>query len=247
VNAPLALLIPPPLTIGVVVGVEALIVAILLYLGAGTIRRRWPRRAGLARPVAWLAGIIGVVLVLGAVFADTTPESQLTNPVPDTVTSVTAGQKLYLANCAACHGVDARGGGPQAGTTAVRPPSLLSGHLNQHTDGDIFFWISTGLPGGMPAWAATLSETDRWNLVNYLRSINGGGPAPGSPAPPSSSAAPSPGATSSAGGASPSGTAAATDRVALLFPVGLAGLFGAWFVAGVRRRRGPRPDASPDD
>ena len=81
-NAPLALLIPPPLTIGVVVGLEALIVAGLLFLGTGTIRRRWPRRAGLARPVAWLSGIVGAVLVLGAVFADTTPQSDLAEPDP---------------------------------------------------------------------------------------------------------------------------------------------------------------------
>jgi mono/diheme cytochrome c family protein len=181
---PIALLIPPPLTIGVVIGLESLIVAALLYLGAGAIRRRSTRVGGLARPVAWLSGILGAVLVLGAVFADATPASGLSNPIPNTVTSTTAGQNLYLANCAACHGVDARGGGPQAGTTQVRPPSLVSGHLNQHKDGDIFYWISNGLAGGMPAWASTLTETDRWNLVNYLRSINGRGP---SPAPPSGS------------------------------------------------------------
>jgi mono/diheme cytochrome c family protein len=187
----LALLIPPPLTIGVVVGLEALITAALLYLGAGAIRRRSPRLGGLARPIAWLAGITGTVLVLGAVFADTTPASDLANPIPDTVTSATAGQGLYLATCAACHGVDARGGGPLAGTTAVRPPSLVSGHLNQHTDGDIFYWITNGLPGGMPAWGSKLSETDRWNLVNYLRAINGRGPSPAPAASPPGVASPS--------------------------------------------------------
>jgi copper transport protein len=198
VSGALALLIPPPLTVGVIVGLEALIVAALLYLGADIIRRRSARLGGLARPVAWVAGILGAVLVLGAVFADTTPGSALVNPIPNTVTSATAGQNLYLATCAACHGVDARGGGPQAGTTQVRPPSLVSGHLNQHTDGDLFYWITNGLPGGMPAWAAKLSETDRWNLVNYLRSLNGHGPSlpPASGSTGSGSAAPSPGPAS---------------------------------------------------
>jgi len=173
---PLALLIPPPLTIGVIFGLESLIVAALLFLGAGAIRRRSARFGALARPIAWLSGILGAVLVMGAVLADATPGSGLTNPIPNTVTSSTAGQNLFLANCASCHGVDARGGGPQAGTTPVRPPSLVSGHLDQHTDGDIFHWITNGLPGGMPTWASKLSETDRWNLVNYLRSLNGHGP-----------------------------------------------------------------------
>ena len=67
------------------------------------------------------------------------------------------------------------GGGPLAGTTQVQPPSLKA-HLQQHTDGDLYYWISNGLPGGMPAWSTSISETDRWNLVNYLRSINGVGP-----------------------------------------------------------------------
>jgi mono/diheme cytochrome c family protein len=188
---PLALLIPPPLTIGVIVGLEALIIAALLYLGADAIRRRAPRVGSLARPVAWLSGIVGIVLVLGAIFADATPGSSLTNPIPNTVTSATAGQTLYLATCAACHGADARGGGPAAGTTQIRPPSLVSGHLGQHTDGDIFYWISNGLPGGMPSWATRLSETDRWNLVNYLRSLNSHGPAvPAAPVPGSATASP---------------------------------------------------------
>jgi mono/diheme cytochrome c family protein len=174
----LALLIPPPLTTEVILGLEALIVAALAFLGAGWLRRRSPRMGGLARPIGWIAGVLGAVLVLSGVFADATPGSDVANPVPFTVSSVDAGRNLYLASCAACHGADARGGGPAAGTTQVRPPSLVSGHLNQHTDGDIFYWISNGLPGGMPAWATRLSETDRWNLVNYLRSINGHSQAP---------------------------------------------------------------------
>ena len=172
---PLALLIPPPLTISVIVGLEGVIVAAVLYLGADMIRRRSVRLGGMARPIAWVAGILGAVLLLGGLFADATPGGGIISPIPNTVTSATAGQNLYLANCAACHGVDARGGGPQAGTTQVRPLSLVSGHLNQHTDGDLFYWITNGLAGGMPSWAARLSDTDRWNLVNYLRSLNGSG------------------------------------------------------------------------
>ena len=119
----------------------------------------------------------------------------VTNPVADTVTSVDRGAVVYDASCARCHGVDALGGGVDSGTTQIRPPNLRSGHLNQHTDADIYRWISNGLTGGMPAWSGTLSETDRWNLVNYLRSINGKGPAVG----------PSPSISGSGSGAAPLG------------------------------------------
>jgi mono/diheme cytochrome c family protein len=125
---------------------------------------------------------------------------------------VDTGYRLYQANCTACHGVDGNGGGPLSGTTPVTPPSLRA-HLAEHTDGDLFYWISEGLPGGMPAWKTELSETDRWNLVNYLRSLNGQGPTPNASA------------------------AADADRLALLFPVGFAALFGGWLAAGLRRSR----------
>ncbi len=39
-----------------------------------------------------------------------------------------------------------------------------------HTDAQLFDWITNGLPGTrMPAWKNKLSDTDRWNLVNYMR------------------------------------------------------------------------------
>jgi hypothetical protein len=108
-----------------------------------------------------------------------------------------------------------------SGTTPVTPPSLKA-HLSQHTDGDLYYWISKGLPGGMPAWESQLSETDRWNLVNYLRSINGQGPT-----------------------ANPPASSSAADRIAVLFPVGFGTFFGAWLAAGVRRTRTGRQPPMP--
>ncbi len=94
------------------------------------------------------------------------------NVVTDTE-SIQAGAMLYEANCARCHGADARGGGPDAGTTRVRPPSLVSGHITDHSDEELFAIISEGLPGGMPAWEDTLSEDERRDVVTYIRSLQG--------------------------------------------------------------------------
>jgi hypothetical protein len=39
-----------------------------------------------------------------------------------------------------------------------------------HTDGELFTWLSKGVPGtAMPPFEAQLSETDRWHVVNYIR------------------------------------------------------------------------------
>lgn len=224
------------LSLGLVVGVELLAAAALLVLFGRSISRRWPRQAWLVSFGRVMLGVAGLGLVASATFlADTTPDSRLANPVPFTVTSVTAGAALYQANCAACHGLDARGGGPQAGTTQVRPPSLLSGHLSQHTDGDVYYWITNGLPGGMPTWVAKLSDADRWNLVNYLRSLLGRAPTSVGPAsPPAAAGLASPLAV---GPGSPSAGVGEPILLETGLPVGL-GLLGLAFA--LRRARLPR-------
>lgn len=216
---------PPPLTPELIFGLEAVALGVVLWLAMPWLMRRRPGAVGYLAIGRTIVLVVGVVLVVAAFLGEQTPYSEVKNPVPDTVTSVATGQSLYVANCAACHGADGLGGGPAAGTTQVRPADLRSGHLNSHTDGDIFYWISNGLPGGMPAWAQRgLSDTDRWDLVNYLRSINGRGPTP----PPASSASPT---AAAAGGPS------SADVGALLVAPGLALLFGGWFAAGMRRAR----------
>ena len=39
-----------------------------------------------------------------------------------------AGHGLYLSYCASCHGLDGRGGGPEAAKLAVKPPDLTRLH-----------------------------------------------------------------------------------------------------------------------
>jgi putative ABC transport system permease protein len=97
----------------------------------------------------------------------------LPNPIAPTVQSLEIGRQVYLNNCSACHGADARGGGPQAGTTEVRPPPLTGpgSHLGDHTDGDLHWQISNGMTSGMPAWAGVLTDDEIWHVVNYLRSL----------------------------------------------------------------------------
>lgn len=196
-----------------ILGIQAAIVGGILFVASPTIGRRWPGVKGVLVLARTLTLIGGLALIGFDIAGGATPMSGTPNPVALTVTSVDAGNKLYEANCAACHGVSGAGGGPLSGTTPVVPPSLLA-HLGQHSDGDLFYWITNGMPGGMPAWADKLSETDRWNLINYLREINGAKPA-----------------------ADVSTTASATDRLALVFPAGFGVLAGGWLMAGLRRRR----------
>ncbi len=78
-----------------------------------------------------------------------------------------AGQEIYLANCASCHGSDGAGEGP----IRVLPiPAPLGETLPAMTDAEVSYRIANGLAGTpMPAFAASLTDQERRDLVAYLR------------------------------------------------------------------------------
>ena len=106
------------------------------------------------------------------------PEVQgLANPVAVTPESVAAGATAYATHCAACHGATGRGDGALAAAAAAYGPrpSNLADPTWRHggSDGEIFAVIRDGIGPdfAMDAFGDRLSETDIWNLVNFLRSL----------------------------------------------------------------------------
>jgi mono/diheme cytochrome c family protein len=91
------------------------------------------------------------------------------NPVPVNANTIGLGQKLYVANCFTCHGAEGKGDGPGAAALEKKPANL--GQRIKSTgegDGELFWKISEGR-APMVTWKASLSETQRWELVNYIR------------------------------------------------------------------------------
>jgi mono/diheme cytochrome c family protein len=158
------------LLLGLALLVAALFLALLAY-------GRRPA-VGWARAFSGVALISGLVFTISGIVNASGPPITYVNPTPDTVASVDRGDLLYDASCARCHGAEYRGDGPDAGTTDVPPTSLVSGLLASHTDSDLYAWIRDGLTGGMPGTATSLTDAQRWDLVNFLRGINGQGPSP---------------------------------------------------------------------
>lgn len=95
------------------------------------------------------------------------------NPVPPNAESIAAGQALFMEKCAPCHGETGVGDGPIGATLNPRPADLRQHAIpGVHTDAQLFEWITNGFPGSqMPAFRAALSDTDRWNLVNFIRTL----------------------------------------------------------------------------
>lgn len=102
--------------------------------------------------------------------------SGLHSPIAMTGTAATAGSATYRERCSACHGERGRGDGPLAAVLDPRPADLVL-HASQHSDGELFYFVSRGVPGTpMPAWRDVLSETQRWEVVAYLGRLAEGRP-----------------------------------------------------------------------
>ena len=96
----------------------------------------------------------------------------MVNPIPATEESIAAGAAIYSQYCAVCHGPEGRGDGPGGAALEPKPADLHADHVQVLTDGGLFWFITNGAEGtGMPAWESVLSEEQRWQLVNYLRTF----------------------------------------------------------------------------
>jgi mono/diheme cytochrome c family protein len=99
--------------------------------------------------------------------------SGLANPVASEARSLANGHKQYAINCAVCHGDRGAGDGPV--TKFGFPPIAIgtgSKAAGQLSDGYIFGMIRNGR-GLMPPYNR-IEESDRWDLINYLRSLQSG-------------------------------------------------------------------------
>jgi mono/diheme cytochrome c family protein len=93
------------------------------------------------------------------------------NPVPTNAASLAAGSKTFNDNCAPCHGDTGTGDGPAGKFTKVKPANFTDSKLmSKETDGSLFWKMSEGR-GPMPSWKDQFSETERWQLVDYIRKL----------------------------------------------------------------------------
>jgi mono/diheme cytochrome c family protein len=98
-------------------------------------------------------------------------EAQKKNPVAATESSLAAGRKTYSKTCAMCHGKTGDADGPAVIELNIHPAKLSDPKLATESDGSLFWKVTTGKKP-MPAYGKRLSETDRWNLVNYVRTLS---------------------------------------------------------------------------
>ncbi|MEY2816855.1 MAG: hypothetical protein RL275_318 [Chloroflexota bacterium] len=108
-----------------------------------------------------------------------------TNPVPADETSIARGAQLYQIHCAMCHGAGGKGDGTVAAFLVKKKPADLTSEVVQaKSDGSWFLTITNGIwnpnntlfpevqfSGQMPPLNENLTVRERWDVVNYLRTL----------------------------------------------------------------------------
>jgi mono/diheme cytochrome c family protein len=82
-----------------------------------------------------------------------------------------AGKKSVETNCVSCHGAQGKGDGPAAAALNPKPANWQADKIKKETDGELFWKITNGR-GPMPPWKH-LPEKERWQIVNYIRQLQG--------------------------------------------------------------------------
>lgn len=103
--------------------------------------------------------------------ADKTP-----NPVASSPESIAKGKELYMerakGNCVFCHGETGAGNEANLAKLHRKPADLTNKErMTAMTDGEVFWKVSKGITGIMPAGEKRMSEEERWNVVNYVRTL----------------------------------------------------------------------------
>lgn len=97
--------------------------------------------------------------------------ARIANPVAATPESVESGRRTYRRLCALCHGLEGKGDGGGAGGGGT--PADLSAARWRYggSDGELFAVIHDGTSADMQGYGEQLSESDIWNVVNYIRTL----------------------------------------------------------------------------
>jgi len=103
----------------------------------------------------------------------------VTNPLPAlNAVQMKEAERLYLVNCGICHGAALDGNGPLYnggnGPFSAAPANLAGGaKYKSMPEGQMFYSVTYG-KGQMGSYASQLSTTQRWMIIHYVKSKQGG-------------------------------------------------------------------------
>ncbi|HKS73235.1 MAG TPA: cytochrome c3 family protein, partial [Terriglobales bacterium] len=108
-------------------------------------------------------------------FAIPGSERRRKNPLEASSDVLAQGRESFVAQCAACHGVDGSARTQIGVNLYPRAPDLRSAATQSLSDGEMHYIIENGVQlTGMPAWGNPHAEAsgDSWKLVLFIRSLS---------------------------------------------------------------------------
>lgn len=128
------------------------------------------------QPAEGAVPVTGTEVVLPAVPQNQAVLDGMANPVQRTSASIERGRERYDIYCGVCHGAEGLGDGPVASSLANAVRNLTDQRVLDQTDGWMYAVITHGFGALMPGYGGRVAPEDRWHIVNYVRSLQGGGP-----------------------------------------------------------------------
>jgi mono/diheme cytochrome c family protein len=105
---------------------------------------------------------------------------EVSGKLPETADTIIAGKVIYEKKCYYCHGIKGDGNGSVSPRLDPKPRDFTTNEYKIRstqlgelpTNEDIFRIITSGIEGtAMPSWN-TLSKTERWQVINYIKTFN---------------------------------------------------------------------------
>ncbi len=104
--------------------------------------------------------------------------ASLTNPLAGKADAISAGQEIFEVNCVTCHGPEGAGDGPGGVGLDPKPANLSDSEMMPTMNDSYLFWrVSKGgamepFNSAMPSWEQGLMEEQRWQVINYVRTLS---------------------------------------------------------------------------
>jgi len=96
--------------------------------------------------------------------------AKIKSPVKADASAISAGKALWGTNCKSCHGVKGLGDGTKAAKIDISCGDFSSKEFQALSDGELYYKTTTGRKP-MPSFKEKLSDTDRWQLVAYMKTL----------------------------------------------------------------------------
>ena len=120
--------------------------------------------------------VLMTLLALQATRAQTQWEApanadNLNNPLKSDAAAAESGKRTFRMLCVVCHGAKGKGDGMGGAGLTPKPTDLTSTEVQSQSDGALFWKLTNGKPP-MASYETALPENKRWELINYIRTLN---------------------------------------------------------------------------